>query len=73
MIYVEMNRVLPLPWWERAGARGSIPYPPPPRSSPIKGEDNLGYFPQFLGDEPIMKNLLVFHLPAAYCFEPIAL
>jgi hypothetical protein len=22
----------PLAWWERAGVRGNIPYPPPPRS-----------------------------------------
>jgi len=26
---------------ERAGVRGNIPYPPPPESSPVKGEDYI--------------------------------
>jgi len=55
--YLENNpNYPPLPWWERAEVRGSMPCPPPPQSSPITGEDKTWPFSWFAGDEPVMKN-----------------
>ena len=57
----------PLPWWpparkslwlgeERAGMRGSVPCPPPPQSSPIKGEDKIWQLSCFVGGQLAMTN-----------------
>jgi len=55
--YLENNpNTPPLPWWERAGMRGSVPCPPPPQSSPIKGEDKIWQLSCFVGSQLAMTN-----------------
>jgi hypothetical protein len=68
--YLENNpNYPPLLWWpparkslwfgeERAGVRVSMLCPPPPQSSPIKGEDKTWLFSWFAGDALVMGNYL---------------